>query len=220
MKLAPLLFLAGAIMMIHTSWGAAALSTQQKRSAALQILQTVETGGLRALSVVNPAKYIEHDLRFESGVPALRKRVSRVPAGLKVNTVRALGLLPSKLVEGEGNKDTRMVSQADVGHQPFKDVTGMILRTCAPEPAVEILELRAILEAEGHVDCSRSVQWNKVSIGRKDQPVGSGLVESSNPDTWGKGSAEAGLPAGVHPWVMGPASVPSASRWQPGRAKK
>lgn len=90
MKLAPLLFLAGAIMMIHTSWGAAALSPQQKRSAALQILQTFETGGLRALSVVSPAKYIEHDLRFESGVPALRKRVSRVPAGLKVNTVRAL----------------------------------------------------------------------------------------------------------------------------------
>lgn len=90
MKLAPLLFLAGAIMMSHTSWEADALSPQQKRNAALQVLQTLETGDLRALGVVNPAKYIEHDLRFESGVPALRERVSRAPAGLRVNTVRAL----------------------------------------------------------------------------------------------------------------------------------
>ena len=56
-----------------------------------------------------------------------------------------------------------MISQAhvNIGHQPFENVTGVILWACAPGIAVEILELGAVLKAEGHVDCSRGVQWNE-----------------------------------------------------------
>ena len=65
-------------------------------------------------------------------------------------------LFSSNLVEGQCNENTRMISQVevDIGHQPLKNVTGVILWACAPDIAVEILELRAALKAEGHVDCS------------------------------------------------------------------
>lgn len=67
-----------------------AISAQQKRAAVVQFLKTFETRDLSGLSVVNPDKYIEHNLGVESGFPALRERVSRIPPGSKVNTVRAL----------------------------------------------------------------------------------------------------------------------------------
>jgi predicted SnoaL-like aldol condensation-catalyzing enzyme len=76
--------------MSHTAFAVDALSSQQKRDAAIQLSKAFETRNPRSLSVVNLGKYIEHDLRFESGVPALKQRLSRAPSGLTINTVHAL----------------------------------------------------------------------------------------------------------------------------------
>ena len=89
-----------------------------------------------------------------------------------------------------------MISQAhvEVGHQPFKNVTVVILWSGAPVIVVEILELRAVLKAEGQVDCSRRVQWNEFqsviridSFGRVSQKAPifiPGKRAKRRPDSW------------------------------------
>ena len=79
-----------AVLISQTCLANEAISAQQKRAAAHQLLKTFETRNSSGLSLVNPDKYIEHNLGVESGVRALRERISRVPPGSRANTVRVL----------------------------------------------------------------------------------------------------------------------------------
>ena len=56
----------------------------------VELLKAFETGDSRPLSFIDPAKYIQHNLRLNDGVKALADRVQAIPKGsAKVNTLRA-----------------------------------------------------------------------------------------------------------------------------------
>src|SRR6202049_1400244 len=57
---------------------------------AVELLKAFETRDSRPLSFINPAKYIQHNLRLGDGVKALADRIQAIPKGsAKVNTLRA-----------------------------------------------------------------------------------------------------------------------------------
>jgi predicted SnoaL-like aldol condensation-catalyzing enzyme len=60
------------------------------KERVVELLKSLETGDSRALSFINPAKYIQHNLRLGDGVKALADRIRAIPnASVKVNTLRA-----------------------------------------------------------------------------------------------------------------------------------
>jgi predicted SnoaL-like aldol condensation-catalyzing enzyme len=57
---------------------------------AVELLKSFETGDRRPLSFINPANYIQHNLRLADGAKALADRIQAIPKGsAKVNTLRA-----------------------------------------------------------------------------------------------------------------------------------
>ena len=55
------------------------------------LLKIFETKDLKALSYINPKKYIQHNLAAEDGIKGLEGFISKIPAGsIKVNTVRLI----------------------------------------------------------------------------------------------------------------------------------
>jgi len=56
----------------------------------VELLKAFETRDSRPLSFIDPAKYIQHNLRLDNGVKALADRIEAIPKGsAKVNTLRA-----------------------------------------------------------------------------------------------------------------------------------
>jgi len=60
-----------------------------RKQHVVDILKSFETGDTRALQMINPAKYIQHNLTVADGVGALAARIAAIPKGTAtVNTVR------------------------------------------------------------------------------------------------------------------------------------
>jgi predicted SnoaL-like aldol condensation-catalyzing enzyme len=56
----------------------------------VELLKAFETRDTRPLSFIDPAKYVQHNLRVANGVKALADRIQAIPKGsAKVNTLRA-----------------------------------------------------------------------------------------------------------------------------------
>src|ERR1700730_10877901 len=70
------------------SQGNAAVNAYIER--VVELLRAFETGDSRPLSFINPAQYIQHNLRLGDGVKALADRIQAIPKGsAKANTLRA-----------------------------------------------------------------------------------------------------------------------------------
>src|ERR1700682_5898171 len=66
------------------------VSVNDHIARVVELLESFETGDSRALSFIDPAKYIQHNLRLGDGVKALADRIRAIPKGsVKVNTLRA-----------------------------------------------------------------------------------------------------------------------------------
>lgn len=62
----------------------------QPKSQVIALLKTIETGAGEPASVVNPNKYIQHNLGVSDGLDGFAALLQALPAGsAKVNTVRA-----------------------------------------------------------------------------------------------------------------------------------
>lgn len=64
-------------------------SVPSPKQQAAELLKSLETGDEKPLAYINPAKYVQHNLRVADGIEAFRKlKQERSAAGLRVNTIR------------------------------------------------------------------------------------------------------------------------------------
>jgi predicted SnoaL-like aldol condensation-catalyzing enzyme len=60
-----------------------------RKQQVVDLLKAIETGATEPVAVINPTKYIQHNLGAEDGVAGLRKMLQSLPKGsARVNTVR------------------------------------------------------------------------------------------------------------------------------------
>ena len=61
-----------------------------KKAQVVALLKSIETGDSAPVAVINPAKYIQHNLGIKDGLAGFGEALSALPAGsARVNTVRA-----------------------------------------------------------------------------------------------------------------------------------
>ena len=78
------------------SWTSPQVSTKQanasmsKKEQVVALLKSIETGDSAPVAVINPAKYIQHNLGIKDGLAGFGEALTALPAGsARVNTVRA-----------------------------------------------------------------------------------------------------------------------------------
>lgn len=77
------------------SWTSPQVSTKQanasmsKKEQVVALLKSIETGDSAPVAVINPAKYIQHNLGIKDGLAGFGEALAALPAGsARVNTVR------------------------------------------------------------------------------------------------------------------------------------
>ena len=62
-----------------------------KKEQVVELLKAIETGDAEPVNIINPDKYIQHNLGAEDGLAGFGKLLQQLPKGsVKVNTVRVL----------------------------------------------------------------------------------------------------------------------------------
>jgi len=97
------------VLTTHACLATGLFSPKQKCEAAIQLSKTSETRDLRGLNVVNPGKYVEHDLRLgaeeevlanDSGLRMQKDRAQQQPRRTHPPCNATLLILPDSLFMG------------------------------------------------------------------------------------------------------------------------
>ncbi|GAB3710440.1 nuclear transport factor 2 family protein [Spirosoma flavus] len=87
-----LLSLALGLGTASTGYGQKKIETMNKKDQVVALLKSIETGESGPAAVINPAKYIQHNLGVADGLAGFGALLQHLPKGsAKVNTVRVFG---------------------------------------------------------------------------------------------------------------------------------